>query len=326
MKLRAVRNRTVTCTPEEVEQLSSQLLAVDRPVSATVIENRIINQEMETTTALLPDGFVDLLILDPPYNLTKQYHGYAFRQQEVETYAAWYEQMLVSLLPLLKPTATVYACSDWQTSAIIQPILSKHLLVRNRITWERDKGRGARTNWKNNSEDIWFCTVSSEYTFNVDAVKHRKRVVAPYRDSSGKPKDWHNSVDGNYRLTHPSNLWTDITVPFWSMPENTDHPTQKPEKLLAKLILASSNRTDFVLDPFLGSGTSAVVSKKLGRKFCGIERNREYCAWALKRLAMATTAEIQGYHDGAFWERNSLRTTQERRTPEETTIETNLFE
>jgi len=90
------------------------------------------------------------------------------------------------------------------------------------------------------------------------------------------------------------------------MPENTDHPTQKPEKLIAKLILASSNPGDFVFDPFLGSGTSAVVARKLGRSFCGVECNQEYCCWALKRLEMSSTSpEIQGYSNGVFWERNS---------------------
>jgi site-specific DNA-methyltransferase (adenine-specific) len=108
-------------------------------------------------------------------------------------------------------------------------------------------------------------------------------------------------------LTHPSNIWTDLTVPFWSMPENTDHPTQKPEKLIAKLILASSNPGDLVFDPFNGSGTTCVVAKKLERQFCGLEQNRSYCCWALKRLAIAdNVTTIQGYSDGVFWERNSL--------------------
>ena len=180
-------------------------------------------------------------------------------------------------------------------------------IVRNRITWEREKGRGAKTNWKNNTEDIWFCTTSNEYTFNVDAVKLKRKVIAPYRDKEGKPKDWNEGVDGNFRLTHPSNIWTDITIPFWSMPENTDHPTQKPEKLIAKLMLASSNEGDFVFDPFLGSGTTAVVARKLSRRFSGIEQNEEYCCWASKRLAGASLENsIQGYADGVFWERNSL--------------------
>ena len=107
-------------------------------------------------------------------------------------------------------------------------------------------------------------------------------------------------------MTAPSNLWTDISVPFWSMPENTAHPTQKPEKLIAKLILASSDENDFVFDPFLGSGTTAVTAKKLSRQFSGIEKEKEYALVALKRLEMAErNAEIQGFKDGCFWERNT---------------------
>jgi site-specific DNA-methyltransferase (adenine-specific) len=91
------------------------------------------------------------------------------------------------------------------------------------------------------------------------------------------------------------------------MPENTDHPTQKPEKLFAKLILASSNVGDVVFDPFLGSGTSSVVAKKLGRSFVGIERDETYCCLAEKRLGIADHDDrIQGYEDGVFWERNAL--------------------
>jgi site-specific DNA-methyltransferase (adenine-specific) len=196
---------------------------------------------------------------------------------------------------------------DWRSSAAIQRVGSKYFKLRNRITWEREKGRGAKANWKNASEDIWFFTVSDEFTFNLDAVKQRRRVIAPYREN-GQPKDWKESGDGNFRDTHPSNLWTDVTVPFWSMPENTDHPTQKPEKLLAKIILASTNPGDVILDPFAGVGTTAVVSKKLGRNFVAIESEEEYCLLAVKRLHLAESdSSIQGFEDGVFWERNTLR-------------------
>jgi site-specific DNA-methyltransferase (adenine-specific) len=108
------------------------------------------------------------------------------------------------------------------------------------------------------------------------------------------------------RLTHPSNVWTDISVPFWSMSENTPHPTQKPEKLIAKLILASSDEGDVVFDPFLGSGTTAVTAKKLNRHFVGIEKEKEYVALALKRLALADkNKQIQGFDDGVFKPRNA---------------------
>jgi site-specific DNA-methyltransferase (adenine-specific) len=287
--------------------LSSKLLRLPRPVTAEEVVDRIINQDFLDAVSFLPRSFVDLLILDPPYNLTKDFNGQVFRAQEADEYSSWFESMLSIMIPLLRPGATVYVCSDWRTSTLIFPILDKHLQVRNRITWEREKGRGAKANWKNNTEDIWFCTLGENYTFNVDAVKLKRKVIAPYRHDDGKPKDWEETNNGNYRLTHPSNLWSDITIPFWSMPENTDHPTQKPEKLIAKLILASSHPHDLVLDPFLGSGTTAVVAKKLDRRYCGIELNQEYCCWALKRLAMALTdSSIQGYSDGVFWERNSL--------------------
>ena len=247
----------------------------------------MIHQDVFKALRFLPNHFVDLLILDPPYNLTKNYHGHVFRSREAEQYTTWFSDVLVALLPTLTPTATIYVCSDWQTSNLIFPILDEHFHVRNRITWEREKGRGAKANWKNNTEDIWFCTVAKQYCFNVDDVKLKRRVIAPYRSSDGKPKDWQEGKNGNYRLTHPSNLWSDITVPFWSMPENTDHPTQKPEKLIAKLVFASSLPGAVVLDPFLGSGTTAVVVQKLGRRFCGIEHNDEYCCWAAKRLVQA---------------------------------------
>lgn len=307
MKTRAPRNRTLTCTKDEITVLPSNLLHLTHPAAVEDVIDRVINQDFSNAVPLLPRSFVNLLILDPPYNLTKNYNGHVFRAKEAEEYGSWFEGMLSAMLPLLKSGASVYACSDWCTSTLIFPILNRHLHVRNRITWEREKGRGAKANWKNNTEDIWFCTLGEEYTFNVDAVKLKRKVIAPYRQDDGKPKDWEESNSGKYRLTHPSNLWSDITIPFWSMPENTDHPTQKPEKLIAKLVLASSLPGDLIFDPFLGSGTTAVVATKLGRRFCGIELNQEYCCWALKRLQAAkSNPTIQGYSDSVFWERNSL--------------------
>jgi site-specific DNA-methyltransferase (adenine-specific) len=134
----------------------------------------------------------------------------------------------------------------------------------------------------------------------------RRKVIAPYRTEDGVPKDWLETEAGNFRLTHPSNIWTDLTVPFWSMAENTEHPAQKPEKLIAKLVLASSAPNAMVLDPFLGSGTTAVVARKLGRQFVGTEIDALHCCIAQKRLQMAERdARIQGYEDGVFLERNT---------------------
>ena len=304
---RAPRNRTLSCSAAELARFSKKLKRLSKPVAPHDLEDAIVNQDIFEAAAFLPQSFADLIILDPPYNLSKNFHGHLFEEKDKADYCSYFESLLDFLIPMLKPQGTVYICSDWRSSMLIAPILEKRLCVRNRITWEREKGRGAKSNWKNNTEDIWFCTRSDDYHFDVDAVKLKRKVLAPYRDDAGNPKDWDEGIDGNYRFTHPSNIWTDITIPFWSMPENTDHPTQKPEKLIAKLILASSSNNNLIFDPFLGSGTTAVVAKKLGRRFLGVEQNTEYCCWAEKRLKTASlNSSIQGYANGVFWERNSL--------------------
>ncbi len=308
MNKKAPRNQTITLNNEEKTKLLQEVISLNAPATSDTIKDRIINQDLFTCIDFLPDNFINLLIIDPPYNLSKQFAGNKFTRRSETEYLVWLNSWLPKIKRSLQPTASIYVCCDWQSSKAIQTVLENHFTIRNRITWEREKGRGAKTNWKNCSEDIWFCTMSNDYYFAVDAVKLKRKVVAPYRNTSGKPKDWQETTDGNYRLTHPSNLWTDISIPFWSMPENTEHPTQKPEKLIAKLILASSRPKDFIFDPFLGSGTTAVVAKKLGRHFSGIEIEPDYCAITIKRLKRATTDQtIQGYHNDCFWERNSLQ-------------------
>lgn len=306
-KFRAPRNRTITLEDKGIPHLRSQLVNA-KEVRSGQTNLTVLGDCMDAAKHIAPSS-VDLLVLDPPYNLNKKFGEKSFSKQPVEQYTAWMGDLLDTLLPLMKPDGTVYICGDWYTSTSIFTATSTRLHIRNRITWEREKGRGAKSNWKNSSEDIWFCTMGKEYTFNVDAVKVRRRVIAPYRNGDGSPKDWSESSDGNFRDTHPSNLWTDITIPFWSMPENTDHPTQKSEKLIAKLLLASSKVGDLVLDPFLGSGTTSMVAHKLGRKYIGIECVEEYALLAQKRLALASSeTSVQGYSEGVFWERNSRAT------------------
>jgi len=301
------RNRTLRLSTEEKEALSGQLLRVNGNVKLEDFRNRIICGDFFNIMEFLPDKFVDLLILDPPYNLDKNFNGLKFSSMSNQSYIDYLESWMPKLLRLLKVDASVYLCCDWQCSAACFAVLEKYFTVRNRIVWQREKGRGAKANWKNSCEDIWFATVGKNYTFNLDAVKQKRRVLAPYR-SNGKPKDWCEDADGKFRMTCPGNFWDDISVPYWSMPENTDHPTQKPEKLLAKLILASSNPGDMVFDPFSGSGSTAVTAAKLGRNFAGIELNEEYSLWALARLLRAKKDKrIQGYEDGVFYERNTVK-------------------
>jgi site-specific DNA-methyltransferase (adenine-specific) len=307
---KAPMNRTIELNSAEIKRLRStnKIISLKQKSETSQILNRIINQNIFEVLKFLPDNFVDLLFIDPPYNMSKKFNNISFKEMDVKSYERWMDSWLKGIKRILKETSSIYICGDWKSSSAIFNAASKYFKVQNRITWEREKGRGAKKNWKNCSEDIWFFTYSDKYTFNVDAVKQRRKVIAPYREDNGKPKDWLENGNGNFRDTFPSNNWTDISIPFWSMSENTNHPTQKPEKLLAKIILASSNKGEIVFDPFLGSGTTAVVAKKLKRNFVGVEIDNLYCCYALKRLLLAEkNKKIQGFSDGVFWERNTLK-------------------
>ncbi|MBQ8465485.1 MAG: site-specific DNA-methyltransferase [Alphaproteobacteria bacterium] len=301
VQTKAPRNKTLEVSGAEIKKFVSQALKLNHRTPIEELYNQIIYQDTFKVLDFMPRDSINLMIVDPPYNLTKNFGQSTFKEMDLSDYKKWLDKWIKKTIPLLKENATVYICSDWKTSIAIPEIVGKYLLLQNRISWEREKGRGALNNWKNCLEDIWFFTKSKDYTFNIDDVKMQRKVLAPYRDESGKPKDWQDQGAEKTRLTYPSNIWTDISIPFWSMPENTNHPTQKPEKLIAKLILASSNKGDVVFDPFLGSGTTAVTAKKLGRRFVGIEKEKEYVALALKRLALAEeNATIQGYENGIF--------------------------
>ncbi|MBE6390392.1 MAG: site-specific DNA-methyltransferase [Lentisphaerae bacterium] len=301
------RNRSVRITPDEEKRFLEKCIFPDgKLLDAGEIKCRTICGDIFQVSPLLPRRFADLIIADPPYNMTKKFNGKVFSRKSMAEYEEYTARWLSAVEPLLKSDGSIYVCCDWESSLIVGKVVGDFFHLRNRITWGREKGRGAAANWKNSMEDIYFATAGKEYTFNLDAVKLRRRVVAPYRADDGKPKDWQNTGDGKFRDSCPGNFWDDITVPFWSMPENTDHPTQKPEKLLAKLILASSRSGDMVFDPFGGSGSTAVSAKKLGRNYCSVELEPRYCACAEKRLLMAETdREIQGFAEGVFWERNS---------------------
>lgn len=306
-RAKADRNKTIDTPLSEGSSLLERCITIsEKQRDLSCVTDKIIIGDMLAVSPLLPEKSVDLIVADPPYNLTKSFNGRTFAKRSDSAYETYTRQWLAAVKPLLKETGSIYVCCDWESSLVIGRVLGEFFHVRNRITWQREKGRGAKANWKNAMEDIWFATNSNDYTFNLEAVKIRKKVIAPYR-VEGKPKDWDETAEGNFRDTCPSNFWDDITIPFWSMPENTAHPTQKPEKLLAKIILASSSAGDLILDPFSGSGTTCVAAKKLDRRYMGIEIEKQYCVWAEQRLEMAESApEIQGYADGVFWERNSF--------------------
>ena len=306
-KIRAGRNRTLTVSEEEIPDLKRIITFPEELSGKSSFVDLLINADALTVLDKIPDECASLIIIDPPYNLSKTFNSSKFNAMSDNMYEEYLRTWFKKVCDKLKPDGSLYMCGDWKCSSSQQKVISEELTVINRITWQREKGRGAKTNWKNAMEDIWFAVKDKDnYYFDVDSVKMKRQVIAPYKEN-GKPKDWEETDEGKFRITFPSNFWDDISIPFWSMPENTDHPTQKPEKLISKLVLASSRPGDIVLDPFVGSGTTCVVAKKLGRHYLGIEIDEEYCLWAAKRLTRADKdLEIQGYNGGFFWERNTL--------------------
>ncbi len=314
MKERAARNRTLRIDNDDYKRLLPRLVSKEHLCHFTANKDDLAQRLVDTTICAnlfdiidsLPSAIADLIIIDPPYNLSKDFGIIKFKATDNADYLDYLRSWFGRILRVLKPSGSVYLCGDWRSTSTLQTLLDEHMHILNRITWQREKGRGAMHNWKNAMEDIWFAVKDPHnYYFNAEAVKMRRRVLAPYR-VDGRPKDWEDCDEGKFRMTYPSNFMDDISVPYWSMRENTDHPTQKPEKLIAKLILASSPEGGVVFDPFLGSGTSSVVARKLGRHYIGVEINEEYCIWAERRLELASTdPSIQGYENGIFYERNT---------------------
>ena len=212
---RASLNRTLTLSSDELTLYKASLAKLESRATVEEVRDRVFCQDVFTAFALLPDQSVDLMFADPPYNLTKSFNDRKFRKTSVDEYSEWLDSWLAQTIRILKPTASVYICGDWRSSAAIDRVGGKYFIPQNRITWEREKGRGAKSNWKNCSEDIWFFTASDEYYFDVEAVKMKRQVIAPYTDGNGAPKDWAETANGRFRITHPSNLWTDLTVPYW---------------------------------------------------------------------------------------------------------------
>lgn len=120
--------------------MSRDILRVDRTVTWPDLEGRLVEGDFFEIARYFPSAFVDLLILDPPYNLSKNFNGSRFRKRARDDYRSWFVNLIDRLVPMMKPQATLYVCSDWTTSTLIFPILDARLQVRNRITWEREKG------------------------------------------------------------------------------------------------------------------------------------------------------------------------------------------
>lgn len=217
----------------------------------------------------VPSDSVDLLIADPPYNLGKDYgNNRAFKSgaDYLDFSRAWLSQAVRAL----KPTGTLYVFMGVRFISYIYEILEGELncALNSWITWHYTQGMGRTRGFSPRHDDILMFNKSANYTFNLDAVR--------------VPQKYYRSRN-NMRGANPGDVW-DFSHVHYCQKNRQSHPTQKPEALMERMVLASSNEGDFVLDPFLGSGTTARVCQQLERRFLGFEINPDYVSMAEDRL------------------------------------------
>ena len=166
----AKNNRTIQLTEEDIMELENEIVTEYQQNKSQIIHGDIYN-----ILPQIPDNSVNLIILDPPYNLDKNFNGFKFSSLKEQAYEDYLDSWLPLVASKLKEDGSLYLCGDWKCSSSMQRVLSKYLTIINRITWQREKGRGAKNNWKNCMEDIWFAVADkNNYYFDVESVKIRK--------------------------------------------------------------------------------------------------------------------------------------------------------
>jgi DNA modification methylase len=218
----------------------------------------------------LPAGSVDLIIADPPYNLGKDY-GNNRDLKAWDEYESFTRQWLNEAVRVLKNTGTLYVFMGVRFISRLFLILEEdcHLLFNGWITWHYTQGMGRKNGFSPRHEDILYFTKSQNFTFNLDDVRIPQKYYRQRNNMAG---------------ANPGDVWQFSHVHYCSA-ERESHPTQKPEALMERMIRASSNRDDVVLDPFVGSGTTCRVADALERKWIGIDVNPEYIAMSRERIA-----------------------------------------
>lgn len=230
--------------------------------------NCLICGDAATVMSALPKESVDLIIADPPYNLGKDY-GNNLDLLAWDEYEEFTQNWLSEAYRILKPTGTIYVFMGVRyISNLFRRLEAMDLLFNGWITWHYTQGMGRKSGFSPRHEDILYFTKSSTFTFNLDAIRVPQKY---YRER--------NNMAG----ANPGDVWEFSHVHYCSA-EREAHPTQKPEALLERIIRASSNTDDLVLDPFVGSGTTCRMAKLLDRRWIGIDVNPEYIEMSEKRL------------------------------------------
>lgn len=254
----------------------------------------------------IADGTVDLIFADPPYNIGKSFGQFRDRWPSDQAYAEWCYSWLTLCLRKLKDTGSLYVMTSTQAMPYLDVWLRNKCTVQSRIVWHYDSsGVQARRYYGSMYEPILFCIKDpTEYTFNAEDIEVEARTGAVR-----KLIDYRKSTPEPYKTTKvPGNVWYFPRVRY-RMPEYEDHPSQKPEALLERIIKASSRPGDLVLDPFAGTFTTCAVAQRLTRRTIGIEQEREYFKTGARRLGLADALDGEALQplDKTYVRRNGNR-------------------
>jgi site-specific DNA-methyltransferase (adenine-specific) len=233
----------------------------------------------------IPDNSIDLIFADPPYNIGKKFNGREDKWTSDDEYLEWCYRWLDLCVGKLKETGSLYVMAATQNMPYVDIYLRKKLHILSRIVWCYDSsGVQARKYFGSLYEPILFCVKDKmRYTFNADDILVEARTGA-----ERKLIDYRKPTPAVYNSKKvPGNVW-EIPRVRYRMDEYENHPTQKPTALLARIVRASSNPGDLVLDPFSGTFTTSYVAKDLGRRSIGIEIEEEYVKIGLRRLQILT--------------------------------------
>jgi adenine-specific DNA-methyltransferase len=243
----------------------------------------ILGDALDVLKDTIPDGSITLVFADPPYNIGKQFNGFLDHWPSDVDYANWCKEWLLLCIRKLKPNGSLYLMSSTQCMPYLDLFLREHLTVLSRIVWHYDSsGVQARNYFGSLYEPILFAVKNpKDYIFNAEAIKIEART-----GSKRKLIDYRKVIPTTYSSEKvPGNVWYFPRVRY-RMAEYEEHPSQKPEALLERIVLASSNPGDAVMDPFSGTFTTSAVAKRLGRITIGIERDEEYVKIGLRRVGI----------------------------------------
>lgn len=245
--------------------------------------NRVFNEDALDGLARIPDGSIDLILSDPPYNLGKDY-GNGSDQQSIVEYLAWTERWIDAALPKLKPNGSLYIFLTWRFSPEIFVMLKKRMTMMNEIIWDRrvPSMGGSTRSYTSVHDTVGFFVNRKDYYFDLDSIR------IPYDAETKKARSRSIFVGAKWLEMgyNPKDLWS-VSRLHRIHPERADHPTQKPLEIIERMVKASCPPGGIVLDPFMGSGTTAVAAKRCGRNYVGFELNAVYCDVIEGRLRAA---------------------------------------